>query len=102
LNDAIIFSGFVAIVLQLDLDLVGQARFRNPFPGESELLLADCQTRNTTADLAGGELREATPATNDLQHMVAGPMPVSLASARYLAAGPLSKSFAPVENSAEE
>ena len=71
--DTVIRARLVAVVLQLDVNPVGQALLENALLRVVVLFLRDGEARDARADLLAGELREAAPAAADFEHMVLGP-----------------------------
>ena len=61
-----------AVVLEADLDAVGEAGRRDALAGELELLLGERDAGDPRPVLAGRHQREAAPAAADLEHVVAG------------------------------
>ena len=65
----------VAIVAQLDVDQVLEARRADPLAGERVLLARDRDRRHAAAEFARGIQREAAPPGPELQDVLAGSKP---------------------------
>ena len=101
--DTVIRARLVAVVLQLDVDPVGQALLENALLRVVVLFLRDGEARDARADFLADELREAAPAAADFEHMVLGPeIRVVSANARYLRVWASERSFSPSRYSADE
>ena len=70
-SDPVVAVALVAIVLQPDLDLVGEARLVHALAREVALLGRDREADDACAERLGGELGEAAPAAADLEQLLA-------------------------------
>ena len=74
-----------AVVLEADLDAVGEAGRGDALAGELELLPGERDAGDPRAVVAGCHQREAAPAATDLEHVVAGSQAQLLADCAQLA-----------------
>lgn len=61
----------VAVVEQLQVDLVLQTLGLHPFAGQRQLLLAECDAKNLHAVFASRKTRQPAPAAADVQQVLA-------------------------------
>jgi hypothetical protein len=65
----------VAVIENLQVDLVGQALGLDPLPAEFQLLLAQGDAEHLGAILTGGKTRQPAPTAADIEQVVTGLQP---------------------------